>query len=379
MIDTPQALAELVQRALPQDCVALDTEFVWNRTYYPKLGVVQLALAADDCHLIDTVAIEDLSPLAPLLEDPNIVLILHDAVQDLTILRQTTGAFPRNIFDTRCAAGFANMSSTSSLAELLENTIGVSLDKTETRTDWVQRPLSNEQLAYAIDDVCYMHEVREVLLKRVEEIGRSEWLAEELASYDNPSLYEERDPREQYHRVKGAGRASPREFAVLRELAAWREQEARRRDRPRSHVLTDETLVYLARHKPQSIEDLRQARGLNAQRDGERILEQIRIGLELPDEECPRRTRRRRYDEEIVERKLSESMEHLRKLSGEAQIDAPFVAARAEIRNLVLDASDATPETHRLLRGWRLDLVGADLHRIATRPDEPQANATKRP
>ena len=143
--------------------------------------------------------------------------------------------------------------------------------------------------------------------------------------------------------------------------------------------LPDETLVYLARHKPQSIEDLRQARGLNAQRDGERILEQIRIGLELPDEECPRRTRRRRYDEEIVERKLSESMEHLRKLSGEAQIDAPFVAARAEIRNLVLDASDATPDTHRLLRGWRLDLVGADLHRIATRPDEPQANAPKRP
>ena len=133
----------------------------------------------------------------------------------------------------------------------------------------------------------------ETLRLPVEEIGRSEWLAEELAAYDNPSLYEERDPREQYHRVKGAGRASSRELAVLRELAAWREQEARRRDRPRSHVLTDETLVYLARHKPQSIEDLRQARGLNAQRDGERILEQIRIGLELPDEECPRRTRRR--------------------------------------------------------------------------------------
>ena len=119
MIDTPQALAELVERALQKTCVAVDTEFVWNRTYYPKLGVVQLALAGDDCHLIDTVAIEDLSPLAPLLEHPDIVLILHDAVQDLTILRQTTGAFPLNIFDTRCAAGLANMSSTSSLAELL--------------------------------------------------------------------------------------------------------------------------------------------------------------------------------------------------------------------------------------------------------------------
>ena len=369
MIDTPQALAELVERALQKTCVAVDTEFVWNRTYYPKLGVVQLALASDDCHLIDTVAIEDLSPLAPLLEHPDIVLILHDAVQDLTILRQTTGAFPLNIFDTRCAAGLANMSSTSSLAELLENTIGVSLDKTETRTDWVQRPLSEEQLAYAIDDVCYMHEVRDVLIKRVEEIGRSEWLAEELATYDKPSLYEDRDPREQYQRVKGAGRASPREFAVLREVAAWREHEARRRDRPRSHVLTDETLVFLARRKPQAIEDLAQTRGINAPRDGERILEKILIGLEIPDDECPRRLRRKRYDEDVIERKLSESIDHLRKRSSEAQIDAPFVAARAEVRSLVLDAEDAAPEAHRLLRGWRRDLVGADLHGIATRAE----------
>ena len=365
MIDTPRALAELVERALQKACVAVDTEFVWNRTYYPKLGVVQLALAGDDCHLIDTVAIEDLSPLAPLLEHPDIVLILHDAVQDLTILRQTTGAFPLNIFDTRCAAGLANMSSTSSLAELLENTVGVSLDKTETRTDWVKRPLSEEQLAYAIDDVFYMHEVRDVLIKRVEEIGRSEWLAEELATYDKPSLYEDRDPREQYQRVKGAGRASPREIAVLREVAAWREHEARRRDRPRSHVLTDETLVFLARRKPQAIEDLAQTRGINAQRYGERILEQIRIGLEIPDNECPRRPRRKPYDEDVIERKLSESIDHLRKLCGEAQIDAPFVAARAEVRSLVLDAEDAAPEAHRLLRGWRRDFVGADLHGIA--------------
>ena len=182
MIDTPQALAELVDRALTKECVALDTEFVWNRTYYPKLGVIQLALAGDDCHLIDTVALEDLSPLGAVLEHSDIELILHDAVQDLTILRQATGAFPRNIFDTRCAAGFANMSSTTSLAELLANTIGVALEKTETRTDWTQRPLSDKQLAYAIEDVCYMHEVRDVLRQRVAKIGRNPWLAEELAA-----------------------------------------------------------------------------------------------------------------------------------------------------------------------------------------------------
>ena len=349
MIDTPQALAELVDRALTKECVALDTEFVWNRTYYPKLGVIQLALAGDDCHLIDTVALEDLSPLGAVLEHSDIELILHDAVQDLTILRQATGAFPRNIFDTRCAAGFANMSSTTSLAELLANTIGVALEKTETRTDWTQRPLSDKQLAYAIEDVCYMHEVRDVLRQRVAKIGRNQWLAEELAAYDEPSLYEERDPREQYLRVKGAGRATPRERAILRELAAWRELEARRRDRPRNHVLSDETLVYLSRCKPQACEDLDRIRGLNPQRDGQRILAEIARALEVPDGECPQRPRRRRCDE--------------------AQIDAPFVAARAEVRSLILDAADAAPEDHRLLRGWRRAFVGEDLHGIAIRPD----------
>ena len=182
MIDTPQARTELVERALTKECVALDTEFVWNRTYYPKLGVIQLAIAGDDCHLIDTVALEDLSMLGGVLAHPDIELILHDAVQDLTILRQATGAFPRNIFDTRCAAGLANMSTTTSLAELLANTIGVELEKTETRTDWTQRPLSDKQLAYAIEDVCYMHEVRDVLRQRVAKIGRTQWLAEALAA-----------------------------------------------------------------------------------------------------------------------------------------------------------------------------------------------------
>ena len=208
MIHTAKALAELVERALDCERVALDTEFVWNRTYYPKLGVIQLALADGDCYLIDPVAIADLSPLGTLLEHPEVELILHDAQQDLAILRRATGAFPRNVFDTRCAAGLANMSSTSSLAELLEQTLGVVLDKTETLTNWVRRPLSEDQLAYAIEDVRYLHEARDMLRARVEEIGRNTWLTEEMAAYDDPSLYEERDPLEQFTRIKGTGRAS---------------------------------------------------------------------------------------------------------------------------------------------------------------------------
>ena len=357
MIHTAQALAELVERALDCERVALDTEFVWNRTYYPKLGVIQLALASDDCHLIDPVAIADLSPLGALLEHAGVELILHDAQQDLAILRRVTGAFPRNVFDTRCAAGLANRSSTSSLAELLEQTLGVVLDKTETLTNWVRRPLSDDQLAYAIEDVRYLHEVSDVLRARVEEIGRSTWLAEEMAAYDDP-------------RVKGAGRASPRELAILRELAAWREEEAQRCDRPRNHVLTDETLLLLARRKPQSLEELGRLRALGNHRYDHCVLEQVRCGLAVPDEECPPRSRRPQLEKEVVERKLAQSMDYLRRQSDAAQIDAPFVAARAEVHNLVIDAVAATPEDHRLLRGWRRDFIGEALYGIATCPEQ---------
>ena len=369
MIHTANALAELVERALNCERVALDTEFVWNRTYYPKLGVIQLALASDDCYLIDSVAIEDLSPLGALLEHPAVELILHDAQQDLAILRRVTGSFPRNVFDTRCAAGLANMSSTTSLADLLEQTLGVVLDKSETLTNWVRRPLSEDQLAYAIEDVRYLHEVRDVLRTHVEEIGRGTWLAEETAAYDDPQLYEERDPREQFTRIKGMGRASPRELAILRELAAWREEEARRRDRPRNHVLTDEILVLLARRKPQSLEELGQLRALGKHRYDRYLLDPIRRGLAVPDAECPPRAHRPQLDKEIVERKLAQSMDYLRRQSDAARIDAPFVAARAEVRNLVIDAIAATPEDHRLLRGWRRDFIGEALYGIATCPE----------
>jgi len=361
MIETYQDLVELCQRAREKDCIALDTEFVWNRTYYPKLGVIQIGLAPDDCHLIDVPAIDDLTPLGALIADPAIVIMLHDAQQDLAILKRVTNAYPHNVFDTRCAAGLAGMSSTLSLADLLENLLGVTLDKSETRTDWLQRPLSEEQSSYAIEDVSYLHSAREKLLERIDEMGRQSWLEEELATYEDTALYDERDPREQYLRVKGAGRISAREQAILRELTAWREEEARRRDRPRGHVLNDEVLVLLARRKPSTQAELNGLRGVN-RRDADRVLEQVRIGLEVADKDCPQRPRRRRrLDEDLFEDTLNKAMDFLRTRSGEHSIDAPFVASRAEVRGLVSDGKNSMSKNFRLLRGWRHALVGEDL------------------
>ena len=183
MIDTASGLRSLVDRARKTGVVALDTEFVWERTYYPQLGLVQVGLSDDDCSLVDAAAL-DLTPLGEILEDPAIVKILHDAQQDLSLLRRATGSAARNVFDTQLAAGFVGLSATASLQDLVQALFDVTLPKTATRTDWLRRPLSDEQVDYALDDVRYLPEAREILLDRAERLGRAGWMAEELDAGD---------------------------------------------------------------------------------------------------------------------------------------------------------------------------------------------------
>ncbi|MCP4385615.1 MAG: ribonuclease D, partial [Hyphomicrobiales bacterium] len=216
-----------------------------------------------------------LEPLGRLLSSRRVVKILHDAPQDLAILRRATGAFPRNIFDTRCAAGFAGLVSTISLGNLLDQLLDIQLTKSETRADWLRRPLTRRQVAYAEDDVRHLHRARVELEQRAVKSGVDRWLRQELTGLDDPALYEDRDPQLQFTRIKGTGRLSSRELAVLRELAAWREGAARQRDLPRGRVLADKALIHLAVVQPQSLRSLR-GRGRvgdrTARRSGEAIL-----------------------------------------------------------------------------------------------------------
>ena len=218
--------------------------------------------------------------------------------------------------------------------------------------------------------MCYLHKTREKLIKRIGEMGRQDWLREELDEYEDPTLFDERDERAQYERVKGAGRATPREWAIIRELAAWRETEARRRDRPRSHVISDEAIMLLARRKPHVPRDLKNIRGL-PRRDTDRILALVRSGLSVPDSQCPQRPRRRRrMDDDAIEEMLARAMEYLRKTSEENALDAPFVAPRAEVRAMVSEGAQSSSEKYRVLRGWRRALVGEGLIRLVS--EEPK-------
>ena len=379
MIDTTQQLNDLIDRARQARRVALDTEFVWERTYYAGLGLVQLGLSRDEVYLIDTVSIDDLRALGALIEDPDVVKILHDAQQDLMILHQATGAAPRSIFDTRLAGGFVGLTATTSLQALIEATVDVHLPKGESRSDWLRRPLREAQLEYARDDVRYLPDAYDVLWARIDAHDRRAWVEEEMAQYDDLSLYTEGDPRERYKSVKGRGKRgfSSLDYAVLRELTAWREDEARHRDRPRGHIVKDDVLVALADRKPTTAGALRGVQGLsdNAVRNyGDAIVASIERGLAVPKEERPKRARRRRKDDaEIARYERAQAL--IKGQSAQHDIDPGLIGNRASVERLVAAGPDADPAEHAILRGWRRDFVGESVLEVLRGADSVAADS----
>ncbi len=360
LINTPDALETLVNRALDAPCVGIDTEFVWEQTYYPRLGIVQVGFSENDCHLIDTVTLSDLSPLGALIANRHTVKILHDAQQDLWILRRITDAVPCNIFDTRCAAGFAGLGSTLSLGNLLRLCLNIQLPKTETRTNWLRRPLSDNQVAYALNDVRYLPALREHILTDIQRRGRENWLAEELRQYDIAKLYDDRAPEEQYTRVKGTGRLSRRDMAIVRDLATWREKEAQQVDRPRAWIMSDDAIVQIARRKPQSIQSLKRLRGIPrsiANQYSNSLLNSVQRGLATDEKNCPPispSVRPNPFDDA----RLDLAMAFLRGQCLSEGIDIAMVASRSDIKEFI---SKKNAPNNPLHTGWRREFLGADL------------------
>ena len=263
-IDQPDQLAAAVARWQAAPSVALDTEFVRERTFRAKLGLVQVA-AAGEIALVDTVRINDLSPLGAILGGAGSRKILHSCSEDLPVLRRATGVSLGPLFDTQIAAAFAGLGSSLSYAALVLVLFDVQLDKDETRTDWLRRPLSPEQLRYAADDVEYLPEAAAELERRLVTLGRLEWALEDSATLaasdaDGPI------PSEAWRRVKGLDRCSPLVQAIARGLAAWREREAARLDVARPFLLRDETLIALARRDTVSLQDTVQLPGYDPRR-----------------------------------------------------------------------------------------------------------------
>ncbi len=368
LVTTTQRLEALAERARAEKEVALDTEFMWERTYFPKLCLVPLAFRGGDSYMVDVIAVKDLSALGEVVQDPTIQKVLHDAEQDLVCLRRATGTYPRNVFDTQLAAGFGGMVSTISLQGLLRDAEVAELAKTETRTNWLKRPLSEKQLVYAMDDVRHLIATKDTLVERARERGHEAWLRAEMATYDDPERYEERDPGEQFRRVKGSGRVRGKALAVLRDLAAWREEEARRLDRPRGHVLSDELLIVLSNLKDTSAETfakLDKAHRRVLKRHGPGIVNTLALGLLTKSADYPKMPPPP-VNRTALKKRTDQALERIREACALRGLDPILVAPRAMVSSLLGGSRDE--QKHSLLKGWRGEFLHGILDEFMTGP-----------
>ncbi|MFQ3225305.1 MAG: ribonuclease D [Lentimonas sp.] len=364
MITTTEALANAVQAAQAAGAVGIDTEFVWDRTYYPTLGLVQIGYPDGHCELIDAPAIEDWSPFATLMADPNTVKILHDAQQDLTILKRACGAYPKNIFDTQRSSGFVGLSSTISLSELLKTLMKVRLDKSETRSNWIARPLTEKQMEYAEDDVRYSTRLMDQILDKADVLGRKQWILDEMKYYENEDIYQEFDADTEMPRVRGSGSLTNQQRNIVRALGAWREVKARQRNLPRNFVLSDDAIIALMKHPPASAEAIQPSRGLTEralQRNRDKIWEAIQRGIagELP--ELPNGRHKGPAPDDGYESRVDLTLALIKGICLAAQIDPPLIGNRADVTAFVLEAEVADAERHRILRSWRGEFIGIRL------------------
>ncbi len=288
VINTTQDLEAFVGKISETKWLAIDTEFLREKTYYAKLCLVQVEA---DGHraCIDPLAIEDLSAFAELMHNPDITKVLHAAHQDLEILLQITGKMPAPIFDTQTAASVLGIGDQMGYARLVESMLGVSLAKTQSRTDWAKRPLRDVQLEYAIDDVRYLAQIYPLMIEQLESQNRLNWLDNDFAKATNPQTYA-MNSEERWKKVKGNQVLKRPQLAVLKELAAWREERAEQSDRPRKWILSDDILLDMARQQPSTAADIKEIRGINpdrSQKHHDTWLELIKKGKAIPEAEWP--------------------------------------------------------------------------------------------
>jgi ribonuclease D len=366
-IDRPEQLAAAVARWRAAPSVALDTEFVRERTFRARLGLVQVAVAGEVA-LVDAVRISDLSPLGTILGGAGTRKILHSCSEDLPVLRRATGVSLGPLFDTQVAAAFAGLGPSLSYAALMLALFGVQLDKDETRTDWLRRPLSPEQLRYAADDVEYLPEAAADLERRLIALGRLEWALEDSATLaasdtDGPA------PADAWRRVKGLNRCPPLVQAVARGLAAWREREAARLDVARPFLLRDETLIALARRDSVSLHEAARLPGYDPRRHASHAsrwpeaLAAARLEVEAgaapvePPAPSAADLARRLAIEDAIAALVA-------RRAGELSL-APEVLLSRRQRDRALDAWGGRGSLAAALGGFRGALLGAELDALA--------------
>ncbi len=355
-IETQEGFEKLVARLEGSELIGIDTEFIREKHYYAQLCLLQVNNTQIEA-IIDPLKVEDLSSFASILTDENCTKIFHAGEQDIEILYLACGVAPRPIFDTQIAAAALGMQAQIGYGTLVENLLKVSLPKSQSFSDWSKRPLTDAQLDYAIEDVRYLPKLYEKLRGRLQNKDRLDWLIDDFAAMCDKARYDA-DPREMWKKIKRSGTLTPQQAAVAREVAAWREEEARTRNLPRKWVLGDDCLLEIARRAPKTqsgIGSIQDSERLSS-RDRQDIIECVKVAQKVPTEDLP-----------VIERPIRPSTDQaaavdllsaaLKLKANELHVATSFIASHDDLIYLVCGKSSRSA----LMQGWRYDVVGKEL------------------
>lgn len=352
LIESPAALDAYCTRLAAHPVFGLDTEFIGENSFHPQLCLVQVA-TPDHLTLIDPFACGPLDSFWQLVVDPARCVVVHAGREEIRIVRHAGGQPPGNLFDVQIAAGLVGVGYPMGHAALVQQLLGITLQKGETLTDWSRRPLTDHQVRYAFDDVRFLLRLHAKLDGKLARLGRGDWATEEFAALTRRALSE--DPEiERWRKLRGLGSLDRKKLAIVRELYAWRESVAERQNRPSRTVLRDDLIVEVAKRAPRNERDLAVLRGL-PNREHAAILEAVRRGRETPADALPAATERDN-DPPQVGMVTSFLMSLLGDLCARWKITPGMVATNYDVKALVrahFQQSDEVADDSALTRGWR--------------------------
>ncbi|MEE9342648.1 MAG: ribonuclease D [Gammaproteobacteria bacterium] len=356
-INTAEQLVALCDKLQSQPWVAVDTEFLREKTYYPILCLIQIAAPDGTIACVDPIALDDYKPLLAIFFDKNITKVFHACSQDLEILLYDGDAVPSPIFDTQIAAPLLGFREQMGYAALVSEMSGHALEKAFSRTDWSKRPLTDQQIDYALDDVRYLSGIYLQMMATLSESGRLSWLDAEFSQYEDASRYTV-NPDQAWLRMRGADRLKGPKLSVLQHLASWREKTAKQDDRPRNWILRDDVIMDIARQLPKDIpglQNIRQFPEKTIQRHGKLLLSLVQEASQqqpVPGPVRPKTTKPTRNQDALADILLAQ----LTLLADKHQINPVMIATRKQLISLITGSTDLP-----VLKGWRYDIAGKEL------------------
>ena len=356
-INTPDQLAILCEQIRKESWLALDTEFLREKTYYPKFCLLQIA-TPEWVACVDPIALSNLDELFDVLYSTDIVKVFHSCRQDLEIFFQASGKLPSPIFDTQVAAPLLGFQDNPGYAMLVSSFLGVNLNKAHTRADWSKRPLTTAEIEYAADDVIYLCKIYQIMVQKLTELGRIDWLIQDFADLSNPDHYKV-DPEKAWFKVKGKNKLTGKQLSIIQALAAWREKTAQAEDRPKTWLLRDELLFDLAKLQPETVSDLAGVRGINERsvnRYGKELCQLITEAKNRPPQplnDKDRSAKKTQQEEAILD--ILTALVRVR--AEENALNPSILASRKDLEDLLLNGDEELP----LLHGWRFSMAGKEL------------------